>query len=88
MQLAVRDFDLSNALMAKKKKTIPAAESAPESRDRRQYLVSCPTDESELFERVSAIEGDKTVQQWWLRLARIRARKVLEAEENGTLDQL
>ncbi len=74
--------------MAKKKTTTAKLKPSEDSRDRRQYLVSCPTEESELFERVSALEGDKTVQQWWLRLARIRARKVLEAEANGTLDQL
>ena len=72
--------------MAKKKPTAKK-QSDPESRDRRQYLVSCSTDESEQFERISAIEGDKTVQQWLLRLARVRIRRVLDAQENGTLDQ-
>ncbi len=73
--------------MAKKKaSTRRAAEES--TRDRRQYLVSCQPDDSELFERVSALEGDKTVQQWLLRLGRIRARKVIDAEKNGTLDQL
>jgi len=74
--------------MAKKKSTAAKSSIVQEPRDRRQYLVSCSTEESEPFERISAIDGDKSVQQWLLRLARVRMRKVLDAEEAGTLDQL
>jgi uncharacterized protein (DUF1778 family) len=69
-----------------KKKSEPVKKTP--SADRSQYLVTCSPDESAMFERVSSIEGDRTVQQWFLRMARVRARKVLEAEQNGTLDQL
>ncbi len=72
-----------------KKKSISAQKPQPDATsERRQYLLNCSGDESELFERVSAIEGDRTVQQWLLRMARVRARKVIDAEKNGTLDQL
>ena len=74
--------------MAKKKPATAKATSASEPTDRRQYLVNCSAEESEIFERISAVEGDRTVQQWLLRLARVRVRKVQAAEEAGTLDQL
>jgi hypothetical protein len=72
-----------------KKKSISAKKPQQDATsERRQYLLNCSGDESELFERVSAIEGDRTVQQWLLRMARVRARRVLDAEQAGTLDQL
>lgn len=74
--------------MSKKKSTTAKSPPVETPAERRQYLLNCSADESELFERVSAIEGDRTVQQWLLRMARVRARKVLDAEKNGTLDQL
>lgn len=74
--------------MSKKKSTAAKKSPVETAAERRQYLLNCSADESELFERVSAIEGDRTVQQWLLRMARVRARKVLEADQNGTLDQL
>lgn len=74
--------------MSKKKIAAAKPVISETSADRRQYLVTCSTEESGMFERVCDIEGDRTVQQWFLRMARVRARKVLEAEQNGTLDQL
>ena len=50
--------------------------------------MRCSLEESALFENVSELEGHKTVQEWLLRLARLRARTVKAAEQNGTLDQL
>lgn len=56
--------------------------------DRTQYLLRCSVEESELFENISELDGHKSVQEWLLRLARLRARVVKAAEANGTLDQL
>lgn len=72
-----------NAGMAKKQ-----PEKKQSVTDRAQYLLRCSVEESALFEHVSELEGHKTVQEWLLRLARLRARTVKTAEQNGTLDQL
>lgn len=73
----------SNPYMAKK-----AASKKVVNTTRTHYFMRCSAAESALFERVSELEGHRTVQEWLLRLARLRARTVKAAEENGTLDQL
>ena len=69
--------------MAKKKATKRGVKI-----DRTTYLLRCSVEEASLFENVSELEGHRSVQEWILRLCRLRARVVKAAEESGTLDQL